>query len=426
MKKFVIVILFFFSISFQINAQWFIQNSLNVELKDISFADSNNGLAVGFSNILKTTNGGKNWFPQAIGIEDHELCTVSFVDSTNAWIATNTGAYDHKSFILHSTNEGVEWNPQLICTYEWFNSVYFLDKNHGWAVGGGIDTNAFLDKGIIYATTNGGMNWKVQDSGTRSTLFDVYFVDENHGWAVGNGKEYSIIKTTNGGANWQPVDSSYNYSGCCFIGQTGWFIGYPNSITKTTDGGATFTQQNQYNSIASNLNCIFFTDSSNGTIVGQNGLLLVTNNGGEIWYPQTIEKLYGYLYENLVSIDFSDKHNGWIAGINGTILHTTNGIINDIESKKSISQPDNFLLMQNYPNPFNPSTTIEYEIPKQSHVTIKIFDLLGREVATLVNDRESAGKYKIKFDGSGLSTGIYLYRMEAGNFSQTRKLILIK
>jgi hypothetical protein len=83
-------------------------------------------------------------------------------------------------------------------------------------------------------------------------------------------------------------------------------------------------------------------------------------------------------------------------------------------------------LAQNYPNPFNPSTTIKYSIPKQSNVTIKVFDVLGREVTTLVNKEQSQGNYEVDFDGTKLSSGIYFYRLQAGDFVETKKMILIK
>ncbi|MBK7104558.1 MAG: T9SS type A sorting domain-containing protein [Ignavibacteriae bacterium] len=88
--------------------------------------------------------------------------------------------------------------------------------------------------------------------------------------------------------------------------------------------------------------------------------------------------------------------------------------------------PKQYSLSQNYPNPFNPLTTINYQLPKDGHVTLKIYDMLGKEVITLVNEFKTSGKYNIKFDGSNLSSGVYFYKIEAGNFSDTKKLILMK
>jgi hypothetical protein len=83
-------------------------------------------------------------------------------------------------------------------------------------------------------------------------------------------------------------------------------------------------------------------------------------------------------------------------------------------------------LDQNYPNPFNPSTTIKYQINELSHVLIIVYDVLGNEVATLVNEEKYAGHYKLEFNATGLQSGVYFYKLQAGNFIQTKKMILMK
>jgi hypothetical protein len=88
--------------------------------------------------------------------------------------------------------------------------------------------------------------------------------------------------------------------------------------------------------------------------------------------------------------------------------------------------PSHFTLLQNYPNPFNPSTTIKYELSKSSEVRLTVFDMLGREVSVLVNERRNAGVHQVKFDGSGLSSGVYVYRIQAGDFFQSKKLLLLR
>jgi len=88
--------------------------------------------------------------------------------------------------------------------------------------------------------------------------------------------------------------------------------------------------------------------------------------------------------------------------------------------------PSNFSLKQNYPNPFNPTTTIQYSIPQHSNVTLKVYDILGNEVATLVNEEKERGIYSVSFDASQLSSGMYLYRLQAGSFIETKKMILVK
>jgi len=88
--------------------------------------------------------------------------------------------------------------------------------------------------------------------------------------------------------------------------------------------------------------------------------------------------------------------------------------------------PHETVLMQNYPNPFNPSTRIRYGLPSRSHVTLTVFNTLSQRVATLVDDNQEAGYYEVRFDGKDLSSGVYLYRIQAGDFVRTRKLLLVK
>jgi len=100
----------------------------------------------------------------------------------------------------------------------------------------------------------------------------------------------------------------------------------------------------------------------------------------------------------------------------------------DIRNSGAIPKkiPVSFILHQNYPNPFNPSTTISYQIPEESYVTLKVFDILGRELAVLVNEEKPVGIYNIKYDATNLSSGIYFYTIKAGDFIQTKKFILLK
>ncbi|HZW39093.1 MAG TPA: T9SS type A sorting domain-containing protein [Ignavibacteriaceae bacterium] len=83
-------------------------------------------------------------------------------------------------------------------------------------------------------------------------------------------------------------------------------------------------------------------------------------------------------------------------------------------------------LQQNYPNPFNPSTKIKYTLPKQGLVNIKIYDVLGNEIMNLVNEEKLSGKYEVEFDGSSLSSGIYFYQIQSGEFLDTKKMVLMK
>jgi hypothetical protein len=167
---------------------------------------------------------------------------------------------------------------------------------------------------------------------------------------------------------------------------------------------------------------VSFTDSNIGTIVGFNGTILRTTDGGQNWNQQ-----FSKISINLNAVCFVDSNIGYITGGGGTILKTVNGgIITDVEEKKIRGIIEDFSISQNYPNPFNPSTTVRYNIPEKSFVTIKIYDILGKEVATLINEEKPIGNYTVKFDGSGLTSGIYFYQIKAGNYVETKKMILLK
>ena len=108
-----------------------------------------------------------------------------------------------------------------------------------------------------------------------------------------------------------------------------------------------------------------------------------------------------------------------------------NEIISSIRNKKvNITSktilPDNFALYQNYPNPFNPITKISYELRVTSYVSLKVFDMLGKEVVTLVNQKQNGGRYEVEFDGSNLSSGVYFYKLETHEFKEVKRMILIK
>ena len=124
---------------------------------------------------------------------------------------------------------------------------------------------------------------------------------------------------------------------------------------------------------------------------------------------------------NLNSISFYNK--GFCVGDSGTILYYPLKITS-VESNKA--KRIEYTLSQNYPNPFNPTTTIKYSIPIRANVQIKIFDVLGKEVGTLVNEQKAPGEYEVKFDGSGLLSGIYFYRIIAGTYIQTNKMVFLK
>jgi hypothetical protein len=115
------------------------------------------------------------------------------------------------------------------------------------------------------------------------------------------------------------------------------------------------------------------------------------------------------------------------AGTNVGAVYIFGGLTTAVaEEKRNKSAPSEFFLAQNFPNPFNPSTMIHFSLPQREHVTLKVFDVNGREVATLVEGEMAAGEHTVTFEPREISTGFYFYKLAAGKFSQTRKAVLLK
>lgn len=402
-------------------------------------------------NIPQAQPGDKNiiinvgtlaWLPQTSNMYS-SLKAVSFVNSTTGWVAGSNGT------VLKTTDAGVSWSSQTANTSNNINGISFCNTSTGWFVG---------DGGIIKKTTNGGGSWTSQNSTTADNLQAVQFIDENNGWAVGGS---TILKTTNGGTTWTSQNSGYYqlYSISMFDANIGWIVGsaisnttdggatwnsqnnpsgtlssvhfadantgwavveWSNTICKTTDGGTNWTTQSITN--ANNLFSVYCINTSTAWVVGGNGNIYATTNGGSTWTMQ----LTNTNNNNLNAVQFVDAGNGWAVGDNGTILHTTSGGAVGVRENTSGSVPTKFSLLQNYPNPFNPTTTISYQLAAVSHVTLKVYNVLGQEVATLVNETKGPGEYNVRFDGSKLPSGVYFCRVSAGSFSAVKKLVLLK
>jgi hypothetical protein len=145
------------------------------------------------------------------------------------------------------------------------------------------------------------------------------------------------------------------------------------------------------------------------------------------WYQDTTSNhgIYGFCYGTTGQCDVEFSSSDASSSSNRPKLTITYTLATKVELINT-SKPLNFQLDQNYPNPFNPTTKIHYSIPRSEFVSLKVFDLLGKEVITLVNQNQDAGNYETLFNSGHLTSGIYLYQLQAGNFCDVKKLILLK
>lgn len=357
--------------------------------------------------LYRTTDGGENWKEiENLNITFNGYITLFSTEPDFFYITTSGNA-------AYTNDGGITWDYVQLSTT--FLEIYFLDNKNGIAGGG-----------YSWITSNGGWTWSRE--GELSWPRDFYFHDNKLGWAVG----YSpfaedagyIAKTTDGGNTWVYQDSmtfmQVDYYGVDFIDSlNGFAVG--GSVSKTIDGGnnwETISGVNGYD--------VGFLNDKNGWI-STVGDIFYTSDGGETWAPQ-LDSLIHYYFIKIIILK-KDKA-AYILGKStvdntATLLKADLSGISGVEEKKE-AIPEEFYLLQNYPNPFNPTTTIEYRIPKESYVALKVYDLLGKEITTLVNERKLPGTYKINFEGNRLTSGVYVTRLTMGKLSKSIKLILQK
>ena len=177
----------------------------------------------------------------------------------------------------------------------------------------------------------------------------------------------------------------------------------------------------QTSGTSSFLNDVYFFNEFNGILVGDNGTILHTIDGGENWVFQESNTT-----RRLLTVFFVNDNIGWAVGEYGTIIKTVTGGITNVKNESTNDNPSVLALYQNYPNPFNPTTTISYQIPELSSVSLKVYDVLGKEITTLVNEEKPIGRYEITFNVAELPSGIYFYQLRAGSFVEIKKMILLK
>ena len=401
-------------ISIETFPQWNVNLPTDIVLlQSVFFKDSVMGWAAG-SDILLTTDGGENW--NIIGTNYSTFNSIYFVNLLYGWAVNDYGN------ILHSTDGGNNWLLQNSGTTSPLKSIFFKDSLNGFIT---------MVNGIILRTSNSGFSWDSIHVGQPVSLLSINFVDQNNGWVVGS--YGTILRTTNGGNDWIKQNSGTQRPlvSVCFIDLNyGWIVGNYGTILHTTDSGNSWLLQQSPLPYRDFESCQFI-DKNKGWIVGEHGAILYTTNGGEDWIDISFSCLNTNHHQ---SVFFLDQFNGWVVGYGrdnfsnyqASILHTQTGGITFIDDKNNIDKVKGFELYQNYPNPFNPSTKIQFVINKRELVSLKVHDLLGNEIDVLVNEEKDPGIYEVEFNAKDLSSGVYFFKMKAGNFSKTKKILLMK
>lgn len=403
--SFLILIAIFSQRSFS-QTGWFQQTSgTGFDLYSVFAVDANTVFAIGNSGtIIKTTNGGINWNILNSGTTD-SLFSIFFTDGSTGFACGSLG------LVLRTTNGGLNWSSIIVIPSPTLRSIYFPPTGTG-------NTGFISGLAQIFKTTNAGINWTPQIE-TGPDLYSIYFADALTGYVCGSGG--AILKCTNGGPGWlsQASGTTTGLRAIQFINSsTGWATGNDSHLYKTTNGGTIWTLY--YNQSLCGLYSLYFPNELTGWVCGCEGAINGTTNNGASWILQSFASTT-YLY----SMSFASPLTGWAVGAGGRILKTTTGGITNVQ-RVSNEIPNLFSLYQNYPNPFNPNTKIKFALPKSSFAKLVIYDMLGREIATLVNEQLNPGVYEVNFDGTKCASGIYYYKLMMGEFKQTKKMILLK
>jgi photosystem II stability/assembly factor-like uncharacterized protein len=353
--------------------------------------------------IVGSVDGGKTWSKYFESTDQTYLNAVTF-NTDDIWAVGNNGV------VLHSTNYGNSWEEGSI-NASGLRDVEFINDSLGYIVG------TIWGLACIYATQDGGKSWELQQTFPEFTSIDeIEFSRDNLGWMIAN--RDGLLKSTDMGRTWNVVyDLIPWFKDIAVCHDTAWFS-FSNKVLRTTDAGNSWETFNVFGYQGTSFWGfeIDFVSSEIGYAGTWDSRIFTTSNGGETWTEEEFPSAMP-----IYSIDFVDVKRGWTFGEIGTILKRDPNSTNI-----SVDQISVQILSQNYPNPFNPSTTISYQIPELSFVTVKVYDVLGSEIATLINEDKPAGNYEAGFDGTNLTSGIYFYRIQAGNYTETKKMILLK
>ncbi|HMQ70601.1 MAG TPA: T9SS type A sorting domain-containing protein [Ignavibacteria bacterium] len=336
--------------------------------------------------VYRTFDAGANW--TQVFTEPNGFINALYSDISNNNMFMTGDPVGGRWSLWRSTDAGFTWDssgmylPQTGAEAGWNNSL-FGNGNQLW-----FGTNNTK----VYYSSNFGSSWIAQPTTGEVNSYSVWFCriglpDQATGFIGGS----TLQKSTNSGSNWIPQTSAG-------AGNFGGISGGPNIILDDPTGYL-----------------LRFYIRSN--------IIYSSENNGTVWIQDYTAPSGNYRY---IGSDYSGLRC-WAVRDNGGISY--------LDLPVGISQtnsfiPTDFSLNQNYPNPFNPVTQIEFSVPVQGFVSLKVYDANGREVKTLVNENKSAGNYKVDFsaisEGSSLSSGIYFYTLISGSYRETKSMIILK
>ena len=432
------ILIFFISITDSVNAQWInVGNGI-----PLCFTNDGTYIYAGLFDavyipgdtttpriIIRSSDNGTTWTNISNGL----LCNIVYslaVKGNKLFAGSNNG-------IFVSSNHGDSWTQQNFDPSNGeVRGLIVKDSIIFAGADAGDPLRRNCGKGGIFRSADDGNTWIAANSGLRDNCSDKrIYAFTKIGNILFEGSWLGFLcSSTNNGELWIPIAFTWQVTSFAVIDSTLFVGGWSPSMVRTTDKGLNWTScesgltDSEHGGYAVNA----VVASGKNLFVGTDihGVFLSTNQG-ESWKPINDNLGVNHYIESLFI-----KDEYLFAGTADGLIRRPLSDFTTI-NKDLFTIPNEFKLEQNYPNPFNPSTIIKYSVPfspsplqgegpRVRLVTLKVYDLLGREITTLVNEEKQPGNYEIKFDGTKFISGVYFYRMESGSYTQTKKLIILK
>ncbi|GAB1350800.1 hypothetical protein MASR1M107_30150 [Ignavibacteriales bacterium] len=389
-----------FQSSTDFGATWnyFPPSTTDKRINKIFFLNEEIGYIAYTNGLKKTTNGGNDW----IAVNDNlpMIPSIHFFDEQNGLVL------DYEN-IFRTTDGGVT----LSTPYSFSSNAVFCVLPNGKVLVAG-------PSGTMIKSADRGATWTNITTNTTKRIRHIYFLDSLTGFFVATDQ---IGKSTDGGETWQVNSTSANQylQKFVFYDQLEGVGIEDKKIFHTSDGGRTWVLIKTAENF---LRTIVRDGDQDAIMCSYLGQILRSHDRGMSWQldiPITSVSLSDIFRTNAGTL--------YVSGDKGTVLKESesSNIFVGIEDE-SHTLPVNFSLYQNYPNPFNPETVIRFSLPEGGFVKGVVYDILGREVAKLLKSDLPAGNHQVKFDATGIASGVYVFRLEAGKYSSAIKMLVNK
>lgn len=394
--------------------------------KNIKFETETSATLVGENGlIMRTDDGGLTWTEQTSGTTNVLNSNDYYSDGGNEYLI----AVGENGIVLKSTNLGTTWEIKKSGTTEHLHDIKILNAEVTYACG---------NNGTLLISPNLGETWDIVPLSTNADLKSLSFYTDasmnQYGFLAGLAV---IFKMEVNGTLWQEADVQpimneiFKFNCVYMMDENKIFAAGDNGLlVMSNDGGLSWNRIET--GFYLNINEIIFTSPVNGVASCDDGYILLTQNGGLTW-----SAIKTPVNDDLFSVNFANENFGISVGEDGTELYTIDGGLTWTTSLSSGDATYRVTILENsvtqltnYPNPFNPNTKISYNLSTDAQVTAKVYDMLGRAVMDYGTNFQKAGTHTHEFNASGLSSGIYFYSVKTnagGSESfKTLRLILTK